>query len=108
MADNIRPALYGSRYEALIANKVTASESELVTIAGRFCESGDILARDVRLPRVSAGDIIALPVCGAYCLPMASNYNASPRPAVLMVNDGKARIIRRRETYEDLMRYDEL
>jgi len=108
MADNIRPALYGSRYEALIANKVTASESELVTIAGRFCESGDILARDVRLPRVSAGDIIALPVCGAYCLPMASNYNASPRPAVLMVNDGKARIIRRRETYEDLMRCDEL
>ncbi len=108
MADNIRPALYGSKYEALIANKVTESESELVTVAGRFCESGDILARDVRLPRVSAGDIIALPVCGAYCLPMASNYNASPRPAVLMVNDGKARIIRRRETYEDLMRYDEL
>ena len=108
MADNIRPALYDSRYEALVANKVTEGESETVTVAGRFCESGDILARDVRLPQVASGDIIALPVCGAYCLPLASNYNASPRPAVVMVHDGQARVIRRRETYDDLMRYDKV
>jgi diaminopimelate decarboxylase len=107
MADNIRPALYGSRYEALVANKVTEAQTDTVTIAGKFCESGDILARDVRLPQVAAGDIIALPVCGAYCLPMASNYNASPIPAVVMVSDASARVIRRRETYDDLMRCDE-
>ncbi len=106
MADNIRPALYGSRYEALVANKVTEAEAEVVTIAGKYCESGDVLVRDARLPLVSAGDVISLPVCGAYCLPMASNYNASPRPAVVMVRDGGARIIRRRETYDDLMRCD--
>ena len=95
-------------YEALVATKVTEGESETVTVAGRFCESGDILAKDVRLPQVASGDIIALPVCGAYCLPMASNYNASPRPAVVMVRDGQARVIRRRETYDDLMRCDEV
>ena len=106
MADNIRPALYGSKYEALVANRVTESVAERVTIAGKFCESGDILARDVPLPHVAAGDLIALPVCGAYCLPMASNYNAALRPAVVLVNDGKARVIRRRESYDDLMRCD--
>jgi diaminopimelate decarboxylase len=106
MADNIRPALYGSKYEALAANRVTEAVAEQVTIAGKFCESGDILARDVQLPNVAPGDLIALPVCGAYCLPMASNYNASLRPAVILVNDGKARVIRRRESYDDLMRCD--
>lgn len=106
MGDNIRPALYGSRYEAVIANKMLEKESGKVTIAGRFCESGDILIRDIGLPPVSAGDIIAVPDSGAYCLPMASNYNGSFRPAIVMVKEGRARLVRRRETLEDLTRLD--
>jgi diaminopimelate decarboxylase len=106
MADNIRPALYGSKYEALIANKVNESDSERVSIVGKFCESGDILVKDEDIPKVVPGDIIAIPVSGAYCLSMASNYNASLKPAIVMTRDGKTRLIRRRENYEDLMRYD--
>ena len=106
MADNIRPALYGSNYEAVIANKVSEKEASKVTIAGKFCESGDILIKDMNLPPVSAGDVIAIPSCGAYCLPMASNYNAALRPAIVLVKEGKARLIRRRETLEDLTRCD--
>lgn len=106
MADNIRPALYGSGYEALIANKVIEDEVEQVSIAGKFCESADILAKDVKVPRVVPGDTVVIPVAGAYCLPFASNYNASLKPAVVLVKEGKARIIRRRESYDDLMRYD--
>jgi len=106
MADNIRPALYGARHEAVLANKVLAKAAEKVTIAGKFCESGDILVKDINLPPVSAGDILAVADCGAYCLPMASNYNASLKPAVVLVKEGKARLIRRRETFADLTRYD--
>ncbi len=106
MADNIRPALYGSKYEAVIANKMSEKEVSKVTIAGRFCESGDILIKDMDLPPVSAGDVIAIPSCGAYCLPMASNYNAAPRPAIVLVKEGKAHLIRRRETFDDLTRCD--
>lgn len=106
MGDNIRPALYEARYEALVANKVGQDETKKVTIAGKYCESGDILARDVRLASVSAGDIIAIPVSGAYSIPMSSNYNLVPRPAIAMVKDGKARLIRKRETYKDLIRLD--
>ncbi len=106
MADNIRPALYGAKYEAVVANKTLEAEAKIVTIAGKFCESGDILVKDISLPPVSAGDIIAIPDCGAYCLPMASNYNASFKPAIVMVRDGKARLIRRRETVDDLTRCD--
>jgi len=106
MGDNIRPALYEAKYEAVVANKVLEREARQVTIAGRFCESGDILIKDIALPPLSAGDIIAIPGCGAYCLPMASNYNASLKPAVVMVNEGRARLIRRRETLEDLTRCD--
>ncbi|MES0278858.1 MAG: diaminopimelate decarboxylase [Dehalococcoidales bacterium] len=106
MADNIRPALYGARYEAVLANKMTEKEAGRVTIAGRYCESGDILVKDIDLPPVAAGDVIAVADCGAYCLPMASNYNASLRPAAVMVNEGKARLIRRRETFADLTRCD--
>jgi len=106
MADNIRPALYGAKYEAIVANKVLAGEVGKVTIAGKFCESGDILIRDINLPPVSANDIIAIPDCGAYCLPMASNYNASLKPAIVLVREGKARLIRRRETLDDLTRCD--
>lgn len=106
MADNIRPALYGSRYEAVVANKANIPETETVTLAGRFCESGDILIKDVALPPITPGDIVALPTAGAYALPMSSNYNGSLRPAVVMVNEGRAYVIRQRETYEDLIRHD--
>ena len=106
MGDNIRPPLYGSKYEALLANKAGDAETEQVTIGGKYCESGDILIRDIYLPRVREGDILAVPACGAYCLAMASNYNASLKPAIVMVKDGTAHLIRRREIYEDLMRCD--
>jgi diaminopimelate decarboxylase len=106
MSDNIRPALYGAKYEALVANKALAAEEELVTIAGKLCESGDILVRDTTLASVSPGDVIAIPVCGAYSIPMWSNYNALPKPSIVMVEKGKARLIRRRENYQDLIRLD--
>jgi len=106
MGDNIRPAIYGARYHALLANKVTESEVEKVTIAGKYCESGDILTRDEAIGPVESGDLVALPVAGAYCIPMSSNYNSIPRPAVVMVREGQARLIRRRERYADLMRLD--
>jgi len=106
MADNIRPALYSSKYEALIANKANKSDVERVSIVGKFCESGDVLVRDADMPKVVSCDIIAIPVSGAYCLSMASNYNASLKPAIVMVKDGRARLIRRRESYDDLMSCD--
>ena len=106
MSDNIRPAIYDAKYEALVANKIEEKNTKKVTIAGKYCESGDILIRDIDLPEMAAGDILAIPTCGAYCVPMASNYNASLKPAIVMVKDGKARLIRRRETYEDLVSTD--
>jgi diaminopimelate decarboxylase len=106
ISDNIRPALYGAKYEALVSNKALKAEKEVVTIAGKLCQSGDILVRDINLASVHPGDIIAIPVCGAYSIPMSSNYNAMPRPAIAMVKEGRARLIRRRETYQDLMNLD--
>jgi diaminopimelate decarboxylase len=106
MADNIRPALYGSKYEAIVANKVNQKVLERVNIVGKFCESGDVLVKDAVIPRVIPGDIIAIPVSGAYCLSIASNYNASLKPAIILVKDSKARLIRRRESYNDLMQCD--
>jgi diaminopimelate decarboxylase len=106
ISDNIRPALYGAKYEALVANNALKTEREVVTIAGKLCQSGDILVRDINLTSVEPGDIIAIPVCGAYSIPMSSNYNAMPRPAIVMVREGRAHLIRRRETYEDLIRLD--
>tara|TARA_B100001167_G_scaffold189691_1_gene154880 strand:+ start:1 stop:1167 length:1167 start_codon:yes stop_codon:yes gene_type:complete len=107
MGDNIRPALYGSEYEAVAANKMSASGKEkVVTLAGKYCESGDLLVKNVPLPVLESGDIVAIPSSGAYCLAMSSNYNMNPRPAVVMVENGKSRLIRRRETYEDLMALD--
>jgi diaminopimelate decarboxylase len=106
MADNIRPALYGARYEAVAAGNMEGEKTVLADIAGKFCESGDILITDIKLPPVSAGDILAVPVSGAYSLPMASNYNASLKPAIVMVCDGKSRLIRRRETLSDLTKND--
>ncbi len=106
MADNIRPALYGARYTAIVAGKAHLPAEETVTIAGRFCESGDVLIRDIALPRLAAGDLLAVPMVGAYCLPLASNYNLVPRPAVILVRDGQAALIQRRETFRDLMARD--
>ena len=106
MADNIRPALYEAEYEALIANNAAAEDTDTVTIAGKYCESGDILIKEIKLPPAAYGDIIAVPVCGAYCIPMASNYNASLKPAIVMVKEGAARIIRKRDTLQDLVRND--
>lgn len=108
MADNIRVALYGARYEALAANRAKEENSGVFTIAGKFCESGDILLKDISLPELQPGDLLALPSSGAYCLSMASNYNASPKPAVVLVKDGKSRLCRRREAFEDLHRCDEV
>jgi len=109
MSDNIRPSLYGAQYEAMIANKAGETAKpimERVTIGGKYCESGDILIKDIDMPRIESGDIIAVPCCGAYCLSMASNYNASLKPPIVLVRDGKARLIRRRETYKDLIKCD--
>ncbi|MFL2783953.1 MAG: diaminopimelate decarboxylase [Dehalococcoidia bacterium] len=107
MGDNIRPALYGSEYEAVVANKMNFSgDTKLVTLAGKYCESGDILIKDISLPTPESGDLVAIPSSGAYCLAMSSNYNMNPRPAVLMVNSGNPRLIRKRETYQDLMALD--
>ena len=106
MGDNIRPALYDARYEAVVANRMSDGPAETVTLAGKFCESGDILIRDVALPVLSPGDIIAIPAAGAYAPAMANNYNLNPRPAVVMVGDGDARVVRRRETYADMMACD--
>jgi diaminopimelate decarboxylase len=102
MADNIRPALYGARYTALLANRAAAPADELVHIAGRYCESGDVLIREIGLPRAELGEILAVATAGAYTLSMASNYNLALRPALLLVGDSRARVIQRRETYADL------
>jgi diaminopimelate decarboxylase len=106
MADNIRPALYGAHYTALLADRATAPSDEKVHIAGRYCESGDVLIRDIELPRADLGEILAVATAGAYTLSMASNYNLALRPALLLVGAGRARMIQRRETYADLMARD--
>ena len=103
MGDNIRPKLYGARYEAYLASDPDRTPDGKVTIAGKYCESTDILITDIEMPPLKPGDIIALPATGAYCLAMASNYNGMPRPKVLMLKDGEARVMRRRETLEDLV-----
>ncbi|NLT35356.1 MAG: diaminopimelate decarboxylase [Gaiellales bacterium] len=104
MSDNIRPMLYGAKYEAMLANKVEQQPDTMVTVAGKHCESSDILARDVELPSPQVGDTLVIPATGAYCYAMASNYNGNLRPAVVMVEDGKARIIVERESFEDLVK----
>lgn len=106
MTDNPRPALYQAEYDAVVANKAGAEPSEVVTIAGRCCESGDMLIRDIRLPGTEAGDILAVFSTGAYNYSMSSNYNRLRKPAVVMIKDGQPRIVIKRETYEDLVRND--
>ncbi len=106
MADNIRPALYNARLEAVVANRMKAKLTGKVTISGKFCESGDILIRDIEMPEMKAGDILALNGAGAYTITESMNYNAFFRPPVALIKDGKARLIRRRETLEDITRCD--
>ena len=106
MADNIRPALYDASYTAEIANRGDIEGMETVTVAGKYCESGDILIESIDLPSPKEGDLLAIPASGAYCLAMASNYNMSLKPPVAMVRDGEARLIRRRESFADLIRLD--
>lgn len=103
MADNIRPALYGAHYEVAIANRFATGPEREQTIAGKYCESGDVLIERAMLPEARSGDLLAIPATGAYCLAMASNYNLATKPAVALVKSGAARLIRRRETYADLL-----
>ncbi|MBE0476633.1 MAG: diaminopimelate decarboxylase [Coriobacteriia bacterium] len=104
MNDNIRTALYDAHYEALIANKADEPREMVATIAGKHCESGDIVVRDAPLQRPEVGDVVCVCSTGAYCQSMASNYNKNVRPAVVFVRDGEWRFVVRRETYDDLMR----
>jgi diaminopimelate decarboxylase len=107
MSDNARPALYGAQYEAFVPSRATAPRDALVTIAGKHCEQGDLLVRDAELPGdIVPGDVVCTPVTGAYGYAMASNYNKLPRPAVVFVRDGVARVVVRRETFDDLLRSD--
>ncbi|MGE5407680.1 MAG: diaminopimelate decarboxylase [Syntrophothermus sp.] len=106
MSDNLRPMLYGSRYEALIADRAGASPDTLVTVAGMHCESGDVIVRDAALAAPAVGDVLVTPATGAYGYAMASNYNGVPRPPVVFCGGGEARLVVRRETYEDLTARD--
>jgi diaminopimelate decarboxylase len=106
MSDNPRPQLYGARYEALLANRAAEQPSGTFRVAGKHCESGDVLIEAVELPEPRRGDLLAVPATGAYTLAMASNYNGVPRPAAVLVADGSAELIRRRETIDDLLRFD--
>ena len=106
MGDNICPALYGEKMEAVLANRMRARQVGKVTISGKFCESGDILIRDIVMPKMAGGDILAIAVAGAYSIPESMNYNAFFKPPVILVNNGRARLIRRRETLADITRCD--
>ncbi len=106
MGDNIRPALYQAKYETVLANDPQRKASQEFHVAGKYCESGDILA-DAKLPLLKAGDILAMLDTGAYGYSMASNYNRNPRPAVVFAEDGKAQVVIRRESLEDLVHLDQ-
>jgi len=106
MGDNVCPALYGEKMEAVLANRMRARDAGEVTISGKFCESGDNLIHAIIMPKMSAGDILAIAVNGAYSIPESMNYNAFYKPPVIMVKDGKVRLIRRRETLADITRCD--
>jgi diaminopimelate decarboxylase len=106
MSDNLRPMLYGSKYEALVADRPMAAAGERCQLAGKHCESGDVIVREVWLSDPAPGDVIATPVTGAYGYSLANNYNAVPRPPVIFCREGEARAVVRRETYEDLAARD--
>lgn len=106
MSDNLRPALYKAKYEALVANKADQSREEVVSIAGKACESGDMLIWDVDLPSLQRGDLLAILSTGAYTYSMANNYNRIPRPAVVFVRGGNSDLVVKRESYDDLVMND--
>ena len=107
MSDNPRPALYEADYSATLASRTSTAQPMVVRIVGKHCESGDIVVMDEYLPDdIAAGDLIAVPGTGAYCRSMASQYNHTPRPPVVAVRDGRARVLVRRETVEDLLALD--
>jgi len=106
MADNIRPAMYGSKYEAISVDRPLADSEELVTLAGKYCESGDILVENASLPKLEPRELIAIPASGGYNLAMSSNYNMALRPPVIGVKDGGSYLLQRRETLEDLTARD--
>ncbi|EDS81630.1 diaminopimelate decarboxylase [Clostridium perfringens] len=104
MSDNIRPALYSANYESIIANRVFDNSKEIVTVAGKCCESGDVLLNSIEMPRMETGDILAIISTGAYGHSMANNYNRIPKAAVVSVSNGISKVMCKRETYEDLLR----
>lgn len=106
MCDNPRYALYKSKYDVVVANKASEPQSETVTIAGKCCESGDLIGENVNIQNAEAGDIIAVLATGAYNYSMSSNYNRIPKPAVVMIKDNKTRVVVKRETLEDIIRND--
>ncbi|MDP9444558.1 MAG: diaminopimelate decarboxylase, partial [Actinomycetota bacterium] len=107
MSDNIRPALYDADYSCALASRASSSRAVLARVVGKHCESGDIVVKDEFLPAdLAAGDLVAVPGTGAYCRSLSSNYNHVPRPPVVAVRDGTARLVVRRETEDDLSRLD--
>jgi len=102
MSDNLRPMLYGSEYDAAIANRMTAPGTVRCHVAGKHCESGDVIVRDALLPDPAPGDVVVTPATGGYGHALANNYNGVPRPPVVFCRDGSARLVVRRETYDDL------
>ena len=108
MADNPRPSMYQAQYFAQKVSKSDNEENETVTIAGRYCESGDILIKDVTLPKLNEGDLLCVYNTGAYCYSMSSNYNRTLKPAAVLTNDGRADIISERESYEHLVSLDKI
>lgn len=108
MSDNPRPITYQSVYRAVVANRMSAPADQTVTIAGKHCESGDVLIKDAKIAAAQPGDTLVIPATGAYNYSMSSNYNRIPRPAAVLVHEGEANLILQRETYADLMRQDRL
>jgi diaminopimelate decarboxylase len=106
MSDNPRPQLYAARYEAMLANRADELPDGVFRIAGKHCESGDVLIEAAELPHPRRGDLLAVPATGAYTLALGSTYNGVPRPAVVLVRDGEARVVRERESVADLLRYE--
>jgi diaminopimelate decarboxylase len=107
MSDNIRPSLYGAEYTTILANRTSSAAHTSSRLVGKHCETGDIIIREIDLPEdIVPGDLLAVPATGAYGRSMASNYNHVPRPSVVAVKDGKARVIVRRESIEDLLALD--
>lgn len=106
MSDNIRPALYGAEYPIAVANRMDEPATQSYRIVGKYCESGDVLVNEAKLPTLEHGDLLVMPMVGAYAPAMASNYNMAYKPAVIMVSEGEVRMIRRRESFEDLIRLE--